>query len=124
MEDHSNERSFLLMLLKDRVQFEVGKNIAIIEDEIIFVMKKLLELPDRTAGTENFRFMGDGNPRAQVRLMCKEGLNRLGEMVGIDSHLFNPSVLQMGDDEFEQRFTEYGEKRLGQLLREGPEPCA
>jgi hypothetical protein len=41
MENHGDERLFLQMLLKNRLQFEVGKNIPVVEDEAIFILKEI-----------------------------------------------------------------------------------
>jgi hypothetical protein len=100
MEDHGDERSFLLMLFESRQQIEVGKDITVIKDEKIIMDKKPLQSSNRTSGTKYLWFMGTDNVGTGLRLVSQIGPDLCGEMVDIDSYFLNPKIFQLRDNYF------------------------
>ncbi len=109
------------VLVEQRPELDVRKNIAAVNDER-FVAQQRLDILDPTASSQNLRLVSEVHLATAILLLGKELPKRIRPMVSIDYERFHSRVDQVIEDKRDQWFLENRDQRLGNVFGERTKP--
>src|SRR5437588_85094 len=107
------------MVVDQRLQPDVGQNIAAISNER-FAAKLLLDVLDSAARVEQHRLIHEGQLAPRVTIFRKRSGKHFREPMGVDENFFDPEVDQVVERERDQRLLKDWDERLWQFFGERP----
>lgn len=109
--------------LDQRCHRQVGEDVAVIDDEGS-VVHKVRDVGDAACGFQQHRFVAEGEGSFVVAGIWKSFRILPGEVVGVDDEFAQAGLEQVVERECDERSMEDRDERLGETVRQRPEPCA